>query len=281
MQLTVAKDMESLQEALAGLAKAGKRIALVPTMGALHAGHVSLVKLAKEIVDEAVVTIFVNPKQFGPTEDYGRYPKSPEEDIKKLREAGAALVYVPSADDIYPPGFSTSISVGELGKILEGKSRPGHFDGVATVLTKLFLSILPHMAIFGEKDYQQLCVVQRLAVDLDLPIEIIGAPTMREVDGLAMSSRNVYLSVEERKIAPKLHEVLESVGKVIASRKVSVKSALDQGIAALGKGGFKVDYLELRQAETLAELRDFTPPARLLAAAWLGATRLIDNIVVE
>jgi len=279
MQLTVTKDNEGLQQALTPLVQAGKRIGLVPTMGALHEGHLSLINQAKEEADEVVVTIFVNPKQFAPTEDFNKYPRMLERDINKIQEVGAAVVYTPEMDDIYPPGFSTTVSVGELGKILEGQSRPIFFDGVATIVTKLFLRILPHVAVFGEKDYQQLCVIRRVVSDLDLPIEIIGAPTVREADGLAMSSRNAYLSAEERKAAPKMYEVLNNV-KDAVTNGASVKSALGQGITVLTKAGFKVDYLELREAETLAEMSQFAAPARLLTAAWLGSTRLIDNIAV-
>jgi len=280
MQLAVVKDVGSLQEALVPLAQAGKRIALVPTMGALHEGHLALIRRAKEVADEVVLYIFVNPKQFAINEDFHKYARMLEDDIKKADEAGVAIVYAPSVEDVYPEGFSTTVSVGELGKILEGRTRPGHFDGVATVLTKMFMRVLPHVAVFGEKDYQQLCVVCRFVSDLDLPIEVIGMPTVREADGLAMSSRNMYLSVEERKIAPKMYEVLNNVGKAITGG-ASIKSALDQGAAALGKAGFKVDYLELRDAETLEAMDRFAAPARLLAAAWLGSTRLIDNIELE
>jgi pantoate--beta-alanine ligase len=280
MQFTVVKDTESLHGALVELARAGKTTALVPTMGALHDGHMSLILRAKEEADEVIVYIFVNPKQFGPNEDFGRYPRVLESDLKKADKAGAALVYAPSVEDVYPAGFSTTISVGELGRILEGKFRPGFFDGVATVLAKMFMRILPHAVVFGEKDYQQLCVVRRMVSDLDLPMEVVGVPTIREPDGLAMSSRNAYLSPAERKTAPMIYEVLHNVGDAIVAG-ASVKAARDQGVAALTKAGFKVDYLELRDAETLAEMDKFVSPARLLVAAWLGTTRLIDNIAVE
>jgi len=281
MQLTIVRTMESLQEALVDLARAGKRVGMVPTMGALHAGHMSLIKRARGESDAVVATIFVNPKQFGPAEDFAKYPRMLDDDIKKMDAAGAAIVYTPDMEDMYPPDFSTTVSVGELGKILEGRSRPVFFDGVATVVSKLFLRILPHVAVFGEKDYQQLCVVNRLVSDLDLPIEIIGAPTVREDDGLAMASRNAYLTPQERAIAPMLYEVLNHVQRAIVVSHMPVKSALEQGVSALTKAGFKVDYLEMREAETLAEIQQFEPPARLLAAAWLGATRLIDNIAME
>lgn len=281
MQLTVARDMDSLQDALAELVLAGKRIALVPTMGALHDGHVSLVRQAQELADAVVVSIFVNPTQFGPNEDFTKYPRMLESDIKKMDEARVAIVYAPEPDDLYPVGYSTSVSAGALATILCGRFRPGHFDGVATIVTKLLLRTLPHVAVFGEKDYQQLCIIRRVASDLDIAIDIVGAPTVREADGLAMSSRNAYLSEKERAIAPKLHEVLQTVGNALRSASVPVKAALDQGIAALKKAGFEVDYLELREPDTLEAMEQFESPARLLAAAWLGKTRLIDNIEVE
>ncbi|MDE3060868.1 MAG: pantoate--beta-alanine ligase [Pseudomonadota bacterium] len=281
MQLTIARDMDSLQEALALLARHGKRVGLVPTMGALHDGHLSLIRRAQEEADAAVVSIFVNPKQFGPNEDFSKYPRMVEADIRKAEEAGAAVVYAPPPEDLYPEGFSTAVSTGELGTILEGKTRTGHFDGVATVVTKLLLRVLPHVAIFGEKDYQQLCVIQRLVADLDIPVEIVGAATVREKDGLALSSRNAYLSPQERAIAPMIYEVLNHVGAAITHDQLPVAAALAQGTAALNKSGFRVDYLELRREDTLEPMERFEPPARLLAAAWLGATRLIDNIALE
>ena len=280
MQFTIARDMESLQAALLPLAQAGRRTALVPTMGALHAGHMSLVAQAGEAADEVILSIFVNPAQFGPDEDFSRYPRMLEEDIEKARTAGAAIVYAPPVEDIYPPGFSTRVSAGDLGTVLEGQFRPGHFDGVATVVVKLLLRILPHVAVFGEKDYQQLCVIRRAADDLDIPVEIIGAPTVREADGLAMSSRNAYLTAEERAVAPKLYDVLGNVGHALAMNGVKPKAALDQGVAALARAGFRVDYMELRDADTLEAVDSLASPARLLVAAWLGSTRLIDNIAV-
>ena len=279
MQITVTRDMESYQEALAELALDGKSIALVPTMGALHAGHISLMQQAAQLADAVVATIFVNPKQFVPNEDFANYPRTMEADLQKLDEAGVAIVYTPQADDLYPEGFSTKVSAGEIGNILEGKSRPGFFDGVATVVTKLLLRTLPHVALFGEKDYQQLCVIRRIANDLDIGVEIVGGATVRETDGLAMSSRNAYLTQDERRTAPKLHETLQQTGNAIASG-ISIQSALNQGIAALTKAGFKPDYLELRDTDTLDAMERYEPPARLLVAAWLGNTRLIDNIEI-
>lgn len=280
MQLTIARDMEALQDALIPLGQAGRRIALVPTMGALHAGHMALVAHAGEAADAVVASIFVNPKQFGKGEDLSRYPRTLEEDCRKLEAAGVAIAYAPPVEDIYPPDFATSVSAGELGNILEGRFRPGHFDGVATVVNKLLLRVLPHVAVFGEKDYQQLCVLRRVVADLDIGVEILSVPTVREAGGLAMSSRNAYLSAEERAVAPKLYTVLGSVSRTLAMNGVKAKSALDQGISALTRAGFKVDYLELRDAETLAAVDNLKHSARLLAAATLGNTRLIDNIAV-
>jgi len=280
MQLTVSRDAENLQKALLELAQAGRRVALVPTMGALHAGHMSLIRLGLELADAVVVSIFVNPKQFGPNEDFARYPRMLEADLRKVEEAGAAVAYAPSVEDLYPQGFDSSVSAGELGRILEGASRPGHFDGVATVVTKLLLRTLPHIAIFGEKDYQQLCVIRRVVADLDIPVEIIGAPTLRAPDGLAMSSRNGYLSSEERQLAPKLYETLTHVGSAISKNELPVAKALAAGVAQLTSLGYKVDYLELRDEDSLQPIERFKDSARLLVAAKLGNTRLIDNIVI-
>ncbi len=280
MQLTVAQDVTTLQKTMIALAGQGKRIVLVPTMGALHAGHISLIKAARQFGDAVVVSVFVNPKQFGKNEDFSKYPRMLDYDIKKIDEAGGTVVYAPSVEDIYPEGFASTISVGPIGQVLEGAFRPGFFDGVATVVGKLLLRVLPHAALFGEKDYQQLCVISRLVKDLDMPINIIGMPTIRENDGLAMSSRNVYLSKEERAIAPKLYEILQKTAERVADG-AAVKPATDEGAAALAAAGFKVDYLELRESFTLNPMSEFKRPSRLLAAAWLGNTRLIDNVALE
>lgn len=280
MQLTICHDMESLQENLASLALEGQRIALVPTMGALHEGHLALVRQAQDLADAVVVSIFVNPKQFGPKEDFGKYPRTLEADVEKLNKEGVQLVYAPDVADLYPEGFSTSVSVGELGTILCGKFRPGHFDGVATVVAKLLLRMLPHVAVFGEKDFQQLCVINRMVSDLDIAVEIVGVETMREPDGLALSSRNAYLSAEERKTAPALYKTLQACAAHIEAGQPP-QNVLAQGIAELTKLGFTVDYLELRHGYSLAEMKEYAAPARLLAAAWLGKTRLIDNLAME
>ncbi len=276
--MTLIHDFETLQKALAKQAGDGKTIALVPTMGALHAGHGSLISKAQEIADFVVVSIFVNPAQFGKNEDFSSYPRTLEADVKFASAQGADVIYAPDADDVYPEGFSTSVSAGKISTILCGKFRPGHFDGVATIVTKLLLRTMPHIAIFGIKDYQQLCVIERVTQDLDIPVEIVPVATMREDDGLALSSRNAYLSASERETAPFLYETLNNVAREIKYSGVS--EALAKGTADLTAKGFKVDYLELCDATTLEPLQKPQEDARLLAAAWLGKTRLIDNIAI-
>jgi pantoate--beta-alanine ligase len=281
MQLTVTKDMEAFHRALLTSAKEGRRLALVPTMGALHAGHLSLVEHARTLADTVAMTIFVNPKQFGPNEDFAKYPRALENDIKMAEKAGVEIIYAPDAEDIYPEGYSTSVSAGPLSTQLCGKFRPGHFDGVATVVSKLLLRAMPHVAVFGEKDYQQLCIIRRVVEDLDIAVDIVGAPIIREADGLAMSSRNTYLSAGERGVAPRLYDTLVNTGREIIMGNVTTKAAIADAIKLLTALGFKVDYLELRDSDTLEPMDGFEPPARLLAAVWLGKTRLIDNIPLE
>ena len=280
MQLAIAQNSESLQEALLVYAKKGKRIALVPTMGALHAGHATLIRHAANLADVVAVSIFVNPTQFGPKEDFSRYPRMLEQDVKTAQAAGASVIYAPDVEDLYPQGFSTTITAGLLSTQLCGQFRPGHFDGVATVVTKLLLRSLPHVAVFGEKDYQQLCVIRRVVDDLDIPVEIVGAPTVREPDGLALSSRNAYLTKEEREIATTIYKTLSDTANKLISGKQAAQEILATAIASLNASGFKVDYLEMRDADTCAPMEHFTAPARLLVAAWLGKTRLIDNIAM-
>lgn len=279
MQLTIAQDIESLHGALLEAAKAGKRVAMVPTMGALHAGHASLITRARQVADCVLVSIFVNPTQFGPNEDFDRYPRTLEADMAVAEAAGAAIIYAPSAQDMYPQGFATSVSAGPLGGMLCGAFRPGHFDGVATVVSKLLLRAMPHVALFGKKDFQQLCVIKRVVEDLDIPVEIMGVPTLREEDGLALSSRNRYLTEDERRIAPKFYETLKHVAWRV--RHIAPAAALAEGVAALEGLGYRVEYLELRDSETLAPVATLENETQLLAAAWLGKTRMIDNIVVE
>jgi pantoate--beta-alanine ligase len=272
--------MAALRGAVSPWQRAAERIALVPTMGALHAGHMALVAAAKAQCRRGVTSIFVNPKQFGPREDLSTYPRPIEDDLAKLTEAGADLAFMPSVEEMYPEAFATTISVGGPSEGLCGAHRPGHFDGVATVVAKLLIQAAPDAAFFGEKDYQQLMVVRRMARDLNLPVEIVGVPTVREPDGLALSSRNVYLSPEERRIAPNLHRVMRQVAAEIAGGAAPVP-VLQHASDELNGLGLSVEYLELRDAATLAPLAALTAaPARLLAAVHLGRTRLIDNLAV-
>ena len=259
--------------------KAGEKIALVPTMGALHQGHLSLVALAKEKADRAVVSIFVNPMQFGPREDFHLYPRDEAGDLAKLAAAGADLVFIPDVAEMYPAGFSTRINVGDLTEDLCGAARPNHFDGVATVVAKLLLQCAPDVAIFGEKDYQQLLVIRRMVRDLNLPVEILGGPIVREKDGLALSSRNAYLSPAERRIAPLLHQTIAQVAADLANGR-GADDAAEAGRFKLEAAGFRVNYVAVRDPETLKPLHGPVKEARVLAAAFLGKTRLIDNLPV-
>lgn len=279
MQLTIARNTEELQRAIYERVSSGGKVALVPTMGALHAGHVSLVEVAKKHAEHVVMSIFVNPVQFGPSEDYAKYPRTPEADMAVAEKTGVDILYMPDVADMYGEGVATIVTVGDIANILCGKTRPGHFNGVATVVTKLLLRVLPHVAVFGEKDYQQLCVIRQVVDDLDIPVEIIGAPTVRETDGLAMSSRNRYLGEEERRIAPKLYDVLRLVAQRVASGQ-EVDKAIAEGVSLLKYAGFKIDYLELCDADMLHSQTVFEAPARLLAAVTMGNTRLIDNVEV-
>jgi pantoate--beta-alanine ligase len=244
----------------------GLTVGLVPTMGGLHAGHLSLVTLAGERADRVVATLFVNPTQFAPTEDFDSYPRNEDADASLFEGAGAHLMFAPTPDVMYPKGHMTKV----------------RFEGVATVVAKLLLQSLPDVAVFGEKDYQQLCVIRAMARDLDIPVTILGGETVREADGLAMSSRNTYLSEAERAIAPKLNEVLRFVADVASDATGDADAATETAAAELLAAGFKsVDYIAVRDAETLQPLTDPARPARVLGAAWLGKTRLIDNIAVS
>jgi len=258
--------------------RAGERVVLVPTMGALHAGHLALVARARELGQRTLASIFVNPTQFGPTEDFSRYPRDVRTDLALLAEAGADAAYLPDVATMYPPGFSTRIEVDAVSEGLCGAFRPGHFSGVATVVTKLLNQVQPDIALFGEKDYQQLLVIRRAVRDLDLPVEIQGVPTLREADGLALSSRNRYLSPEERRAAPVLHRVLDAIARGFASG-AEAGPLLAEGRAELEAAGFgPVQYLEIRDAESLSPVERADRPVRILAAAYLGRTRLIDNV---
>jgi len=260
----------------------GHRVALVPTMGALHAGHFSLVRAARVHAEKVIVSIFVNPTQFGPQEDFDRYPRTLDADLTGLAEVEADAAWLPSTEVMYPEGFLTTVRVDGIREPLEGVVRPGHFDGVATVVAKLLNQVQPDVAIFGEKDYQQLILIKRMVSDLNLPVQIIGAPTVREEDGLAMSSRNRYLSPEERKKAVKLNQVLRHSAFVLRTEQRPVDETMEKARRLLLDAGFaSVDYVELRNAHTLQPLTEYQSPARILAAATLGTTRLIDNVPVE
>ena len=273
--------LDELRKARAALGRG--KLALVPTMGALHEGHLTLVRGASQHAQHVAVSIFVNPRQFGANEDLDAYPRQLERDCALLAPEGVALVWAPTADQMYPQGYATNVSVGGVSEGLCGAARPGHFDGVATVVCKLFNQVEPDVALFGEKDWQQLAVIRRMARDLDLPrpAEIVGIPTVREADGLALSSRNAYLSAEHRARAAVLPAAMKQAAAEIA-RGSPVAEALGRLTAALLGGGFaSVDYAELRDAESFAMLSERpTAPARLLVAARIDGTRLIDNMAV-
>lgn len=274
------RTLAGLREAVAAWREEGARVALVPTMGALHAGHMALIEAARRPGTKVAASIFVNPKQFGPNEDLSRYPRKEMADLRMLAEAGCDLAWLPSPEEMYQAGFATNVSVSGVSEGWDGAARPGHFDGVATVVAKLFNQVRPDAAYFGEKDFQQLAVIRRMVADLDLPVEIVGVPTQREDDGLALSSRNVYLDDDERARAVALPRALGIAARAIA-RGDDVDDALTDARTMLVGAGFTVDYFALADAETLAPDPEPTRPRRLLAAARMGATRLIDNIAVE
>jgi pantoate--beta-alanine ligase len=278
--IAVIRDLDALRAQIAAWRKAGETIALVPTMGALHEGHLELVGLAKSKCSRAVVSIFVNPAQFAPHEDFDRYPRDESGDLAKLKSVGCDRVWSPARSLMYPETFDTRIVPSGAAEGLESDFRPHFFGGVATVCCKLFTQVAPDIAVFGEKDFQQLAVVTQMVRDLDLPLQIVALPTVREADGLAMSSRNAYLSPQERAAAPTLYRVITQVAEAAASGDV-IAAAIAGGKAELEAAGFKVDYLDVRDAATLAPLSgDPDGPLRVLVAAWLGKTRLIDNIGV-
>lgn len=277
----IIRELDALRREVAAIRVAGGTIALVPTMGALHAGHMALVREARRRASHVVASIFVNPTQFGANEDLSTYPRREPEDAAMLEAEGCALIWAPEAATMYPEGFASTVSVAGVSDGLCGAARPGHFDGVATVVAKLFNQVRPDSAIFGEKDYQQLAVIRRMTADLDLPVKIVGVPTQRDVDGLALSSRNAYLSDEERRAARALPRSLVEAAQAIRDG-AAVQHALGDAAGKLIAAGFgSVDYLELRDAATLQPLAELTAPARLLVAARLGRTRLIDNLAVE
>jgi pantoate--beta-alanine ligase len=273
------RDVAPLRAKIREWRAAGERVALVPTMGALHAGHLSLVGIGRRRAHRVITSIFVNPKQFGANEDLDSYPRQEAQDAALLRQAGCDLLFAPPPRAVYPDGFATNVSVGGLDRPMEGASRPGHFDGVATVVTKLLLMAFPDVAIFGEKDWQQLAIIRRSVTDLNIPVDIIGAPILRDPDGLAMSSRNAYLDPQQRAVAAALPRTLHAAAQAIAGG-ARVAETLATARAAIGSAGFKVDYLTLADGQTLETLEANQPGARLFVAAKLGTTRLIDNMPV-
>jgi pantoate--beta-alanine ligase len=258
----------------------GQRVAFVPTMGNLHAGHISLIELARKRGDRFVASIFVNPMQFGPNEDYAHYPRTPRNDETMLADAGCDLMFMPDVAEIYPRGFEhdTRVAVPELSGILDGEFRPGHFDGVSTIVAKLFNIVMPDVAVFGEKDFQQLAIIRRMVADLCVPIEIVGAPTVREKDGLAMSSRNQYLTEAERAVAPRIHEALTRAVNRIKSGDSNFAAIERAELEGLTQNGFRPDYFTVRDAKTLVAPGAEATHLVVLVAARLGKARLIDNL---
>lgn len=279
--MQIIRDKTALNGAVAALRADGGRIAFVPTMGALHAGHMSLVRDGARRAGHVVASIFVNPTQFGPNEDLAAYPRQEAADAALLEAEGVAILWAPTVAEMYPAGFATSISVSGVSEGLCGAARPGHFDGVATVVAKLFHQVRPDIALFGEKDYQQLAVIRRMVADLDLPVEIVGVPTARAEDGLALSSRNAYLSAEDRARASELPRALYEAAAAL-DRGEDADAVLARARTRLADAGFgPIDYVELCDAQSLHPVRTLSAPARLLAAARLGTTRLIDNIAIS
>jgi pantoate--beta-alanine ligase len=276
-ELLVLRHVAELRDAVATWRGLGESVGLAPTMGALHEGHLALVAAAKRDCRRAVATIFVNPTQFGPTEDLASYPRDEAADRALLETAGADLLFAPEQAEVYPKGFATKVAVEGLTRHLCGPHRPGHFEGVATVVTKLLLMATPARAYFGEKDFQQLQVIRRLATDLNIAAEIVGVPTVREADGLALSSRNRYLGAAERKIAGALPKLLRDAAARLAAGE-PLPATLEAAREALAAAGFEpIDYLEVADEATLTPRRNLDRPSRLFAAAWVGKTRLIDN----
>lgn len=277
----IIRSIQALRKIVACTRTSGKTIALVPTMGALHEGHLSLVKLAKTKCDIVIASIFVNPTQFGQGEDLSTYPRDSKGDQAKLAQLGTDIIYLPKAEQMYPEGFATTVTVTDLTNVLCGVSRPTHFAGVATVVTKLLLQCLPDIAIFGEKDYQQLLVIKRFVQDLNIPVKILGGPIIRETDGLALSSRNAYLTKAEREVAPKLNETLLNLRQNLYARQ-PLSTSLTAAKRRLKTLGFDIDYLEVRDVKDLSLItKTINRPARIFVAAYLGTTRLIDNIPVR
>lgn len=278
--MNTVKTVRELRAAVARARSEGKRIGLVPTMGNLHSGHAALVTKAAQRADFVVATIFVNPMQFGPNEDLATYPRTLAADQERLLEAGCHLLFTPNVEEIYPHGMAdqTVVSVPVISEGLCGASRPGHFDGVSTVVSKLFNMVQPDLAVFGEKDFQQLAVIRALVRDLNMPIQIIGEPTVRADDGLALSSRNGYLNEEQRATAPVLYKVIQQIGAAVDSGDKDFATLLDAGKRQLEAAGLRPDYLEIREATSLRPATEQDSDLVILAAAFLGKTRLIDNL---
>jgi len=280
--MEIISDPRDMQAVSLAWRKLGQRIAFVPTMGYFHDGHLSLMRYGRQHGDRLVVSLFVNPTQFGPGEDLDRYPRDLEKDSTLAREVGVDVLYMPAAADMYPPGFQTYVTVEDLSRPMCGATRPGHFRGVATVVLKLFHQVLPHLAIFGEKDYQQLAVIKRLVADLNLPVEVVGRPIVREADGLAMSSRNSYLSPEERRSALGLFEALTRARALAASGEAEADNILTEVTQMISQApNTRLDYAVLVDPDTLHHVDTIRGSARLAVAAWVGGTRLIDNLLLE
>ncbi|WP_411286583.1 pantoate--beta-alanine ligase [Phenylobacterium sp.] len=280
--LPIVRTVADLRARVAAWRAGGQRVGFVPTMGALHEGHLSLVRLAKQNAGRVVASIFVNPTQFGPGEDFDTYPRDEARDAALLASAGCDLLYAPTVAQMYPPGASTTVTVAGVSEPLDGAARPGHFAGVATVVTKLLSQCGPDVAVFGEKDYQQLQVIRRLVRDLDLPVAVLGGPTARDEDGLALSSRNAYLTARERPVAGELNRALAVAAEALRAGQAVAAVETDAKQSLRAAGFQRIDYLEVRAAEGLARLGPgpVTSPARILAAAILGKTRLIDNLAI-
>jgi len=277
--MDIVRSVAEMREIVAGWRKTGESVSLVPTMGALHDGHLSLVHSVSDKADRTITSIFVNPTQFSPSEDFATYPRDEARDLSMLEAAGVDLVFTPEMTQMYREGHRTKVEVQELSQFLEGESRPHFFIGVATIVAKLLIQSMPDIAIFGEKDYQQLCVIRSMARDLDLPVEILGGATVRESDGLAMSSRNSYLTSVERTLAPRLHQEITGVATRV-TKGDPIEIACKDAVNELDEAGYNsVDYIAVRDAETLEPVMEGRP-MRVLAAAWLGKTRLIDNVAV-
>jgi pantoate--beta-alanine ligase len=278
--MKVVRTITELRGCVNSWRKNDERIGLVPTMGGLHNGHLSLVNHSKLHADRTITSLFVNPTQFAPHEDFATYPRTERADHEMLAASGNDLLFAPNVSEIYPDGHLTQIDVQGMSQVLEGEFRPDFYTGVATVVAKLLLQALPDVAIFGEKDYQQLCVIQTMVRDLDIPVEILGAKTIREEDGLAMSSRNLNLTAKERKIAPLLYQVISQVAKNVrdGDQPINQRSWAEAELTNAGFGA--VDYVAVRDAQTLDPVSDASRPARVLAAAYLGRTRLIDNVAI-